>query len=182
MWYYIKNNQSIGPVSIDELLNEIDNNTLIFDDEGKDSDWKNVEAFPLIKAALSEKTKIDNSNNFVNNKKFNHYKYIFILLSFLVCFFVLFSISEYYNILYFMDPFYSKDVSMKTHIIYNFKNYFLSYLKLYPGIESLLTFPTNTTPYIEIYYIMGTLKLIGISSIIFFWIRNFKRSKTKSNN
>jgi hypothetical protein len=69
VWYYIKNNQTIGPIPIDELLNEIEYNTLIFDDEGTDPDWKNAESFPLIKNALSEKTKINNSNNFVNNKK-----------------------------------------------------------------------------------------------------------------
>jgi hypothetical protein len=181
MWYYIKNNQSIGPVSIDELLNEIDNNTLIFDDEGTDSEWKNADSFTLIKNTLSQKIKINNSDNFVNNKKFNHYNYVYILLSFLLCFFVLTLILEYQNILFFINPFFSKDVSLNSHIIYQFKENFFSYLKLYPGIKFLLTFPTNTTPYIEIYYIMGTLKLIGISSIIFFWIRNYKRLKIKSN-
>jgi hypothetical protein len=182
MWYYIKNNQSIGPVSIDELLNEIDNNTLIFDDEGTDSNWKNAESFPLINSALSEKTKKNTSDNFVNNKKFNHYNYIYILLSFLMFFFILFSILVNYDIFYFMDPFYSKYVSLETRILNNIKNIFFSSITLYPKPELLYTFPTNTSPYIKIYYILGTLKLIGISSIIFFWIRNFKRSEIKSNN
>jgi hypothetical protein len=107
MWYYIKNNESIGPIALDELLsavanleeflNATNNNTLILNDENKNSNWEKAGSFPIIKSTLSEKTKKNSLTNFVSNKKFNHYKYLIILLSLLVGFLELYAILIYYN-------------------------------------------------------------------------------------
>lgn len=90
MWYYKKNNQSIGPIPIDELLNDIaeleqllnekNNNTLILDDEVLKTDCKKDISLPLIEAPLSKKT------------KFNQYKYLFILMVSILTFLILYSI------------------------------------------------------------------------------------------
>ena len=100
MWYYIKNNHTVGPIPIDELLNDIANleqllnetneSSLISDNEVPNTDCKNVVPFPLIKSALSEKN--NNDSKKFEKEKFNYYKYLFFLVTLILSFLILYLI------------------------------------------------------------------------------------------
>jgi hypothetical protein len=171
MWYYINENQTIGPLNLEDLLKVIDKNTLIWNDEETDSVWKKADLFPTILSSLLQ------NNNQIHLRKFNHFKYIIILTCFLVgYFFLVHTIGYYYNA---YTSEYYLDYSLLIWLKANFKVYFIDYMLFYNSLTTVFElFSENKQESIPT-YIIAAIKLIGTLLIIFIWFRNFKKNKIK---
>jgi hypothetical protein len=169
MWYYINKNKTVGPLNLEQLLNVIDNNTLIWNEEGNDSVWKKAELFPIIKATLFQ------NNKQKHTRKFKHLKYAIILSFFLVGYFFLASTIYYYYNAYISE--YVLEYSLFDWLIIQIKSNFIDYMLFYSGLVTVIESFSDINPNNIIVFILAAVKLIGTLLIVFIWFRNFKKNK-----